>query len=55
MIMVEDTRIRRTHATPLGEEVEEAEVETLVQVPRGENVREPVHAFCGRLYRISIL
>ena len=41
VIMVEDTRIRRTHATPLGEEVEEAEVETLVQVPRGENVREP--------------
>ena len=41
VIMVEDTRLRSTHRTPLGEEVEEAEVETLVQVPRGENVRDP--------------
>ena len=41
VIMVEDTRVRATHRSPVGEEIEEAEVETLAQVPRGENVREP--------------
>ncbi|KAI0751084.1 molybdenum cofactor biosynthesis protein [Daedaleopsis nitida] len=41
VIMVEDTRLHSTHRSPAGEEVEENEVETLAQVPRGENVREP--------------
>ncbi|KAH9943178.1 molybdenum cofactor biosynthesis protein [Epithele typhae] len=38
VIMVEDTRLRATHRIgPAPEEVEEAQVETLVQVPPGEN------------------
>ncbi|KAI9000732.1 molybdenum cofactor biosynthesis protein [Trametes punicea] len=41
VIMVEDTRLHSTQRTPTGEEFEEDEIETLVQVPRGENVREP--------------
>ncbi len=41
VIMVEDTRLHSTQRTPAGEEYEEAEIETLAQVPRGENVREP--------------
>ncbi len=41
MIMVEDTRIHSTQRSPSGEEVEENEIETLAQVPRGENVRDP--------------
>ncbi|KAL1939973.1 hypothetical protein VTO73DRAFT_9308 [Trametes versicolor] len=41
VIMVEDTRLHTTQRTPTGEEYEEAEIETLAQVPRGENVREP--------------
>ena len=39
--MVEDTRLHSTHISPVGEEVEENEIETLAQVPQGENVREP--------------
>ena len=39
--MVEDTRLHSTYRSPLGDEVEENEIETLAQVPRGENVREP--------------
>ncbi|KAI0650442.1 MoaB/Mog domain-containing protein [Trametes meyenii] len=41
VIMVEDTRLHSTQRTPLGEAFEEDEIETLVAVPRGENVREP--------------
>ncbi|KAI0722668.1 molybdenum cofactor biosynthesis protein [Earliella scabrosa] len=41
VIMVEDTRLHSTYRSPLGDEVEENEIETLAQVPRGENVREP--------------
>ncbi len=41
VIMVEDTRLYSTQKSPTGDEVEENEVETLVQIPRGENVREP--------------
>ncbi|KAL7282623.1 hypothetical protein ACG7TL_004095 [Trametes sanguinea] len=41
VIMVEDTRLRSTQRTPSGEEFEEDEIETLVQVEPGENVREP--------------
>lgn len=39
--MVEDTRIYSTQRSPSGEEVEENEIETLAQVPRGDNVRDP--------------
>lgn len=38
VIMVEDTRLISTHQN---EESEEREIETLVQVPAGENVRAP--------------
>ncbi|RPD66868.1 hypothetical protein L226DRAFT_529269 [Lentinus tigrinus ALCF2SS1-7] len=41
VIMVEDTRLYSTQKSPTGDEVEEKEVETLAQIPRGENVREP--------------
>lgn len=41
VIMVEDTRLYSTQKSPFGDEVEENEVETLAQVPRGDNVREP--------------
>ncbi|KAI0375948.1 hypothetical protein BV20DRAFT_1060066 [Pilatotrama ljubarskyi] len=41
VIMVEDTRLHSTQRTPSGEEYEEDEIETLAQVPQGENVREP--------------
>lgn len=39
--MVEDTRLVSTHEHALGLDGEEKEVETLVQVPVGENVRAP--------------
>ena len=39
--MVEDTRLYSTHKSPTGEDLEENEVETLAQIPRYENVREP--------------
>ena len=39
--MVEDTRVHSTQRSPSGEEVEENEIETLAQVPPGENVRDP--------------
>ena len=39
--MVEDTRIHSTQRAPSGEEFEENEIETLAQVPQGENVRDP--------------
>ncbi|EJF62323.1 molybdenum cofactor biosynthesis protein [Dichomitus squalens LYAD-421 SS1] len=41
VIMVEDTRVYSTQRSPTGEEVEENEIETLAQVSRGENVRDP--------------
>nr|VWO96104.1 N/A [Ganoderma boninense] len=41
VIMVEDTRIYSTQRSPSGDEVEENEIQTLAQVPRGENVRDP--------------
>jgi gephyrin len=41
VIMVEDTRLVSTHKEANGEDGEEKEVETLVQVPVGENVRDP--------------
>ncbi|KAH9844355.1 MoaB/Mog domain-containing protein [Rhodofomes roseus] len=41
IVMVEDTRLHGTHKDASGADVEEAEVETLVQVPPGENVRAP--------------
>lgn len=41
VIMVEDTRLVSTHKDSNGEDVEENEVETLAQVPAGENVRAP--------------
>ncbi|KAI0331312.1 hypothetical protein GY45DRAFT_1353476 [Cubamyces sp. BRFM 1775] len=40
VIMVEDTRLHSTQRTPSGEEYEENEIETLAQVPPGENVRD---------------
>ena len=39
--MVEDTRVHSTQRSPSGEEIEENEIQTLAQVPRGENVRDP--------------
>ncbi|KAI0322530.1 MoaB/Mog domain-containing protein [Amylostereum chailletii] len=41
IIMVEDTRLVRAIKDEDGHDVEEQEVETLVSVPKGENVREP--------------
>lgn len=41
VIMVEDTRLISTHKGADGSDGEEKEVETLVQIPVGENVREP--------------
>ncbi|KAI0921190.1 hypothetical protein AcW2_006245 [Taiwanofungus camphoratus] len=41
VIMVEDTRLHSTFKDDKGEDVEEKEVETLAQVPPGENVRDP--------------
>ena len=39
--MVEDTKLISTHRNADGEDGEEDEVETLAQVPAGENVRAP--------------
>lgn len=39
--MVEDTRLVATLKDSNDEDIDEKEVETLVQVPAGENVREP--------------
>lgn len=39
--MVEDTKLISTHKDTDGEDGEENEVETLAQVPVGENVRAP--------------
>ncbi|GBE79793.1 MoaB/Mog domain-containing protein [Sparassis latifolia] len=41
VIMVEDTRLHSTYKNEHGEDVEEKEVETLAQVPKGENIRDP--------------
>ncbi|OBZ70254.1 Molybdenum cofactor synthesis protein cinnamon [Grifola frondosa] len=41
VIMVEDTRLHSTIKSPQGEDLEENEVETLVSVPKGDNVRNP--------------
>lgn len=39
--MVEDTRLVSAVKGPDGEDIEEKEVQTLAQIPRGENVRAP--------------
>jgi gephyrin len=39
--MVEDTRLKSTIKDDSGNDVEEQEVETLAQVPKGDNVRRP--------------
>lgn len=39
--MVEDTRLVSSIKDEDGEDLEEAEVETLVEIPAGENVRAP--------------
>lgn len=41
VIMVEDTRLVSTHKDADGKDSEEKEVETLAQIPVGENIREP--------------
>ena len=41
MIMVEDTKLVSTHPSIDGAPEEESEVETLAQVSKGENVRQP--------------
>ncbi|KAF9778616.1 MoaB/Mog domain-containing protein [Thelephora terrestris] len=41
VIMVEDTVVKSTHKDEKGGDLEEAEIETLVQIPRGENIRFP--------------
>ncbi|KAF9651619.1 hypothetical protein BDM02DRAFT_3138792 [Thelephora ganbajun] len=41
VIMVEDTVIKSTHKDEKGSDLEEAEVETLAQIPEGENIRSP--------------
>ena len=41
MIMVEDTRVVSTHKDIDGQDGEEKEVETLAQIPIGENIRAP--------------
>lgn len=41
VIMVEDTRLVSSIKDEDGEDLEEAEVETLVEIPVGENVRAP--------------
>lgn len=41
VIMVEDTRLVSSMKDEDGEDLEEAEVETLVEIPVGENVRAP--------------
>ena len=39
--MVEDTVIKSTHKDREGGDMEEAEIETLAQIPKGENIRLP--------------
>jgi gephyrin len=41
VIMVEDTELVSTVGEVYGQDAEENEVQTLVQVPPGDNVREP--------------
>ena len=41
VIMVEDTVIKSTHKDERGGDLEEAEIETLAQIPKGENIRLP--------------
>lgn len=41
VIMVEDTVIKSTHKDEQGGDLEEAEIETLVRIPQGENIRLP--------------
>lgn len=41
VIMVEDTVVKSTHKDEDGRDLEEAEIETFVQVPEGENIRLP--------------
>jgi gephyrin len=41
VIMVEDTVVKSTHKDEMGNELEEAEIETLAQIPKGENIRFP--------------
>ena len=41
VIMVEDTVIRSTHKDREGGDLEEAEIQTLAQIPKGENIRFP--------------
>ena len=41
VIMVEDTLIKSTHKDGEGGDLEEAEIETLAQIPKGENIRSP--------------
>ena len=41
VIMVEDTVIKSTHKDGEGGDLEEAEIETLAQIPNGENIRLP--------------
>lgn len=39
--MVEDTVIKSVHKDIEGGDLEEAEIETLAQIPKGENIRSP--------------
>ena len=41
VIMVEDTVIKSTHKNKEGGDLEEAEIQTLAQIPKGENIRLP--------------
>jgi len=41
VIMVEDTVIKSTHKDREGGDLEEAEIDTLAQIPKGENIRLP--------------
>ena len=41
VIMVEDTIVKTTHRDKKGVDFEEAEIETLAQIPKGENIRPP--------------
>lgn len=41
VIMVEDTLVKSTHKNKEGGDLEEAEIQTLAQIPKGENIRSP--------------
>ena len=41
VIMVEDTVIKSTHKDREGGDLEEAEIQTLAEIPKGENIRVP--------------